>query len=240
MFSPIRPNPLEQGGISSGNIISIALMIVPYIAISCLMLNIKLKWIKEQWVIGITPIILLAFLGLDIYNCTVSNISGMGSLLTIGIGYLVVLNVAHNHKEYSDGLMYGVIAGIASLFLWEVIYQVIIYSKAHWTIPDNTTYFYSVLVSIPFLLVLFSGRTRMNKYARVCIGLFILSMVIWALSGFWTYMAYNNGWYTENYTYWGYTMTRFSKIAFCAILATMTYKTWSKNETAHKQSIQPL
>lgn len=232
LFSPLRPDPLAQGITNSEQLwynIQKAMMFVPYISLSFLMLNIKFKWIKESWLINTLPILLIVATVLEVYSCLVSNINGIGSWLTTGIAYLVVLYVAKNKKPYSDGLMYGAIAAMAALFLWEAIYQIIVHTKADWNIGDNLTFFYSAIVSIPFVICLFKKKIRLNRIATIFMGIFLVSFIVWAAFGFWTYIYYDGSqWLAEPYNYWSYFITRFNKLAFCALFATMTYLPFMK------------
>lgn len=225
LFSPIRPNPMEQVENASSYYIQLIIMVAPYIALSLLILKMRFNWIRRSWIENTAPFILLLLIGLDAYNCLVANISGMGSFLTAGIAYLIVLNVAHNNENYFDGLMFGIIAGIASLFVWEAIYQIIIYTKADWQIWDNITYFYSAIVTIPFIATVILRKVKLTRMALICLSIFGVTMLAWALSGFWTYVIFKDGVVTtESYSYIGYTLTRSTKLALGAVFALLTYR----------------
>lgn len=240
LFSPLRPDPLAQGINESQTIwysVQKIMMFIPYLALSVLMLNIKFKWIKESWFVNTLPIILFIATCLEAYSCLVNNINGIGSWLTTGIAYIIVLYVARNKKPYSDGLMYGAVSAMGAMFIWEAIYQVIVHTKSGWNIGDNLTFFYSAIVSIPFLIILFKRKVRFNRISSALIVIFTASFIVWAISGFWTYIYYDgSSWVTETYSYWSYFITRINKVALCALFATMTYPPF--NEESNKLVIK--
>ena len=227
LFSIVRPDPLAQGINGAQPIwysIQKIMMFAPYLALSVLMLNLKFKWIKESWFVNSLPFVLIIVAGLELYNCLVANINGIGSWLTTGLAYLVVLNVAHNKKPYSDGLMYGVIAAFGAMFIWEAIYQIIVHTKSNWAIGDNLTFFYSAIVCIPFIICLFMGKIRIGKATLLFAGLFLISFIVWDVTGFWTHLFYaDSQWQIEPYNYWSYLLTRLNKIALCGLLVSLFY-----------------
>lgn len=219
---------------TASTILKLFRMITPSIALIFVLLPFRFTWIKEKRIMRLVPFMLLFIWALEVAN-QIKPFSPTGSPVTWGIMGLVVITVAHYNQKagYFKGLMLGIICGFAAMYLWEALYQFIVYAKGHFEIKETNTFFICMIASWPlFCLPLLTRISIGWKFAGI---LFAITLVAWGLTGWWTYRVYNGGWGVGEWNYGFYIIQRLNKLAFSLFFARLVF---NKYELRNSQSIQ--
>jgi hypothetical protein len=214
---PIRPEPIAQ--INQRAIFPIfgyiPILAIVLFALSCYFHK------NPLWGLGIWRqkyLILALFLSipllivLDIINAKYVLIGG--TFLSLGLMFIMAILGAYVHgKDNLQSLLVGIMWSFCFMYIWEILYQLVIWFKSSCAIPGELAALLpSLALSLPFMWLLLIHKIKINKYLIIIASLFILVIIIWLLSGANTLIYYNNGWIVEPLDRIGYMLTRLSKV----------------------------
>lgn len=230
----VRPDPIKQifvGQSHTAILFQSGLILLPMLALMVysFLPNKVNNWLNKFPVFKVTqhikylPITLGVLFVLDVLNAL--HPFSSNTFTAVGLGYLVMLQAAYRNRELggTKALAVGLVTGLGTIYLWEIIYQLLIYYKADWNVYGNMTFAISGVIVMGYLLLLVMSRVKTNQSTKWYALLFGVVTVWWLLSK-WTWVVDINGiWTTEKFDSIMFVFTRVSKAALGMMLASLTF-----------------
>jgi hypothetical protein len=143
---------------------------------------------------------------------------------------MAILGAYVHGKDNLQSLLLGIIWSFCFMYIWEILYQLVIWFKSGCAIPGELAALLpSLALSLPFMWLLLIHKIKINKYFFIIIALFIFVVMAWILSGANTLIYYSNGWVAEPLDRIGYMLTRLSKVVAGLLIIGISFKSCKIN-----------